>query len=262
MLIDSHCHLNLLESQDGLDDYLLQMKQNQVGYALCIGTRPDDLKDVVAIADKYPNIFATVGIHPDGKLPDFIFTKDILLQYLNNPKVIGIGETGLDYYHSKDADMTWQHDRFKLHIEVAVAENLPLVIHTRNSVDDTISILRDHQAAKCGAVMHCFTESLEHARQCLDLGFYISISGIVTFKNAVEVQELAKFVPLDRLLIETDSPYLAPMPFRGKQNHPALVKYTGQYIADLRGVSLEVIGNATSNNFFTLFKKAKRKELE
>lgn len=262
MLVDSHCHLNFPELQNNFDDYLLQMQQNKVDYALCIGTNPDNLDHVVSIANTYENIFATVGIHPDENLPHFLFKKELLLSYVNNPKVVGIGETGLDYYYSKDIDKSNQHDRFKIHIEVAIEENLPLVVHTRDSIDDTLAILKENQADRCCGVMHCFTESIENAKKSLDLGFYISISGIVTFKNATLVQELAKFVPLDRLLIETDSPYLAPNPFRGKVNHPALVKYTAEFIANLKGISLENLGQVTSNNFFTLFKKAQRKELE
>lgn len=258
MLIDSHCHLNFPELQENIDNYLIQMQENKVDYALCIGTRPDNLDAVVKLADKYPNIFATVGVHPDERCEEYTIDKKLLEKYLDNPKVVGIGETGLDYYRVNDEDMSWQHDRFKLHIEVALLANLPLVIHTRNSIEDTIKILKENNAQRCGAVMHCFSESIESAKKCLDLGFYISISGIVTFKNALAIQELAKFVPLDRLLVETDSPFLAPVPFRGKTNHPALVKHTAQYIADLKAISLEDLGYQTSKNFFELFSKAKK----
>ncbi len=258
MFIDSHCHLNFSELQENIETYLLQMQENQVDYALCIGTRPDNLEAVVKIATQYPHIFATVGVHPDERCEDFDINRTLLEKYLSNPKVVGIGETGLDYYRVINEDMSWQHDRFRLHIDVALSAGLPLVIHTRSSIDDTIQILKDNNADKCGAVMHCFTESIENAKKCLDLGFYISISGIVTFKNATAIQDLAKFVPMDRLLIETDSPFLAPVPFRGKTNHPALVKYTAQYIADLKEISLEALGYQTSNNFFTLFNKAKK----
>jgi TatD DNase family protein len=256
MLVDSHCHLNFPELYDSLDNYLDLMKQNQVEYALCVGTRPDNLERIVSLATKYNNLFASVGIHPDERLDDFKLTPEFLEQYLSHPKVVAIGETGLDYYRIEDEDMTWQHERFILHIDVAKKADLPLIIHTRESIADTLDIMREHDAMSPGAVMHCFTENLENAKKCLDLGFYISISGIVTFKNAHIVQEVAKYIPLDMLLIETDAPFLAPTPFRGKTNHPALVRYTAEYIADLKGISLEVLANATKNNFFKLFKKA------
>ena len=256
MFIDSHCHLNFPELIEKLDHYLAEMKLNLVDYALCVGTRPENLEVIVDLANKNKNLFASVGIHPDERLDEFVLTKDSLLQYVNNPKVIAIGETGLDYYNCKDDDMTWQHDRFRLHIEVAKQANLPLIIHTRESIADTLSIMKENNAIEAGAVMHCFTENLESAKKCLDMGFYISMSGIVTFKNALSVQEVARYVPLDRLLIETDAPFLAPMPFRGKTNHPALVKYTAQFIADLRRLPLNDIAMCTRNNFFNLFKKA------
>ena len=258
MLVDSHCHLNFPELYTNLDNYLLEMQNNAVDYALCVATRPDNLDTIVKLANNYHNIFASVGIHPDEKINDFVLTKDLLLSYTSNPKVIAIGETGLDYFHIKDANMSWQHERFILHIEVAKQVALPLIIHTRESICDTIKIMRKHDAQSAGAVMHCFTENLEYTKQCLDLGFYISISGIVTFKNATTVQEVAKYVPLDRLLIETDSPFLAPTPFRGKTNHPALVRYTAQCIADLKNIDFETLAHHTSNNFFELFGKAKR----
>ena len=264
MLIDSHCHLNLGELHTNLDTYITLMQENDVSHALCVGTRPDNLLDVIAIADLYSNIYASVGIHPDEDLADFVLTHDYLLQYISHPKVVAIGETGLDYYrldsncNTYEIDKKAQQDRFILHIDVAHKSGLPLIIHTRSSVVDTINIMRDCDAMRVGAVMHCFTEELQYAKQCLDLGFYISISGIVTFKNAHAVQELARYVPLDRLLIETDSPYLTPVPFRGKNpNHPAMVKYVAQHIADLRKINVDEIAHATYNNFFTLFNKAR-----
>ncbi len=258
MFVDSHCHLNFPELFDKVDEYLDLMQQNQVEYALCVGTNTDNLERILRLATKYANLFASVGIHPDERLSDFILTHQYLEKYLSHPKVIAVGETGLDYYRVQDEDMSWQHERFILHIEVAKKAKLPLIIHTRESIVDTLDIMREHDAMSPGAVMHCFTENLDNAKKCLDLGFYISISGIVTFKNAGIVQEVAKYIPLDMLLIETDAPFLAPVPFRGKTNHPALVKHTAQYIADLKGVSLEVLANATKNNFFTLFKKAQK----
>jgi len=256
MLIDSHCHLNFNQLESNIDFYLEEMQKNQINYALCVGTNPDNLEQIIALANNYPQIFAAIGVHPDERLNDFTLTPEFLLQYTTNPKVIAIGETGLDYYSIKDNDMTWQRERFILHIDVAKMANLPLIIHTRESIADTLSILSRHDAMAVGAVMHCFTENLENAKKCLDLGFYISISGIVTFKNAAVVQEVAKYVPLDRLLVETDAPFLAPVPFRGKVNHPALVLHTAKYIASLKGIKLEVLANATCYNFFNLFKKA------
>lgn len=271
MLVDSHCHLNFPDFQGKLPEYLEAMQQNQVVAALCVSTTPENIPKVIALANMYPNLFASVGVHPDEKLDEASeskLTKEFLLEYAKHPKVIAIGETGLDYYHNKIesdinnkisdhvVDMSWQHERFILHIEVAKIVQLPLIVHTRNSVADTLHIMKEYNASNCGAVMHCFTESLEYAKKFLDLGFYISISGIVTFKNAAMVQEVARYIPLDRLLIETDAPFLAPVPYRGKLNHPALVKHTAQYIADLKQLSLEELGRATTDNFFKLFKSA------
>lgn len=261
MLVDSHCHLNFPELYGDLDNYLALMKQNKVDYALCVSTRPDNIDQIVRMGSTHANLFASVGVHPDERLDDFIVTPELLLAHTNNPKVIAIGETGLDYFRiEENEDMTWQRERFIMHIDVAKQVDLPLIIHTRESISDTLAIMREHNAMKPGAVMHCFTENLENAKKCLDLGFYISISGIVTFKNAAIIQEVAKYVPLEMLLIETDAPFLAPTPFRGKTNHPALVKHTAQYISDLKGIGVETLANATSNNFFKLFKKAKRQE--
>lgn len=261
MLVDSHCHLNFDELYNNLDHHLQQMQSAKVSYALCVGTRADNLARVIDIAQKYINIFAAVGIHPDEMLEDFILTHEFLLQYVNQPKVIAIGETGLDYHcidDSANKDMKWQHERFILHIEVAKQAHLPLIIHTRESIDDTLAIMAEHNAITVGAVMHCFTENLANARRCLDMGFYISMSGIVTFKNAISVQEVARYIPMDRLLIETDAPFLAPVPFRGKLNHPALVAHTAQFVADLKNISLETLAKHTTDNFFTLFSKANK----
>jgi TatD DNase family protein len=254
MLVDSHCHLNFTELAVNLDEYLIEMEKNQVKYALCIGTRLDNLTQVVDIANKYNNIFATVGIHPDEVLPNFQ-SKDIE-SFLLEPKVVGIGETGLDYYHDNGINKIQQQQRFQTHVELAIQYKLPLVIHTRDSFADIYDILKNNQHTNLSGVMHCFTESIENAKKALDLGFYISLSGIVTFKNATNVIELAKYVPLDRLLIETDSPFLAPVPYRGKLNHPALVTYVANKIAELRHQSLNDIATNTTDNFFKLFKRA------
>ena len=263
MLIDSHCHLNFNELYDNIDYYISEMKTHDVGYAVCIGTRPDNLKRVVSIADTYPNIFATVGIHPDEKL-DTVITKSDLECFLSHPKVIGIGETGLDYYDHNTStqidatihDFKWQHDRFRLHIEVATKNHLPLIIHTRKSFSDTIAILKEYDLSNTKVVMHCFTENIENAKICIDLGFYISISGIVTFKNATSVQEMANFVPLKQMLIETDAPFLAPVPYRGKLNHPALVSHTALFLSKLKNIPLDELANQTTKNFLDIFTKA------
>lgn len=260
MLIDSHCHLNFPELYNNIDDYLKLMQENNVAYALCVATRPDNIEKVIDIATQYENLFASTGIHPDEPFDNFNLTEEFLLKYTFNPKVIAIGETGLDYYHAtSDTDIESQKKRFITHIEVAKKANLPLIIHTRDAIVDTLDIMKSYNASQCLGVMHCFTESKDWMQKCLDLGFYISISGIVTFKNAQTVQEMARYVPLDRLLIETDSPFLAPNPFRGKTNHPALVKYVAEFLADLKNIKLEQLAEATSRNFCNLFARANLK---
>jgi TatD DNase family protein len=255
MLVDSHCHLNFDELYLNLNEHLAAMVNNQVKYALCIGTRLDNLEKIIAIANSNKNIFAAVGIHPDEVLNNF--HKNDIEKFLGESKVVGIGETGLDYYHDNGNNKVEQQQRFQIHIELAIKYQLPLVIHTRESFLDTYNILKNNQNSYLSGVMHCFTETIDNARKALDLGFYISLSGIVTFKNATNVIELAKFVPLDRLLIETDAPFLAPVPFRGKLNHPALVYHVAEKISELRKDSFDNIANATTNNFFRLFSKAK-----
>lgn len=256
MLVDSHCHINFPDLVSRLPEVLQNMKDNQVTHALVIGVSKDRYPDVLALAEQHPHLFATVGIHPDD--PDAEeFTEDELVAHAAHPKVVGIGETGLDYHWCK-GDLTWQHDRFRCHIRAAKRTGLPLVIHTRESAEDTVRLMREEGADVCRGVMHCFTETWDIARQALDLGFYISLSGIVTFKNAQQVKEVAQKVPLDRLLVETDSPYLAPVPFRGKQNEPAFVRHVAEHIAELRGISFEEVAAATTENFFTLFGKVVR----
>lgn len=256
MLVDSHCHLDFPGLADHLPDVLASMDEKGVACAVCIGVNLEDSPKVLALAETHPRLFATVGVHPeydDVEEPD----EARLLALANHPKVIGIGETGLDYYWRKDKP-EWQRQRFRTHIRAALHCDKPLIVHTRESAADTLDILREERAAAVGGVMHCFTESWEIAQQALDLGFYISLSGIVTFKNAALVKEVAQKCPLDRLLVETDSPYLAPMPYRGKPNQPAYVYYVAQEIAKLRGISPEAVAEATTNNFFTLFKTAVR----
>ncbi|MBZ4201246.1 MAG: TatD family hydrolase [Methylotenera sp.] len=254
MLVDSHCHLNFPELLKELPAIKQTMRDNQVGHALCISVTLDDFPQVLALAESNDNFFASVGVHPDYENISEP-TVDELLRLADHSKIIAIGETGLDYFRLT-GDLEWQRNRFRTHIQAAVVSGKPLVIHTRNAAEDTLRIMREEGADKVGGVMHCFTENLAVAEQAMELGFYISISGIVTFKNAATVKDVAKAIPLDRLLIETDSPYLAPMPHRGKTNQPGFVRYVAQEIADLRKVSLECIGQASTANFFRLFKHA------
>lgn len=254
MLVDSHCHLNFPDIAANLPAVLGAMQAHGVGHALCIGVTLQEFPSVLAIAEQHDNVFATVGIHPDYEDEDAVSTEE-LVRLASHPKVVGIGETGLDYYRLT-GDLEWQRERFRTHIRAAIACGRPLVIHTRNAAEDTLRIMREEGADRIGGVMHCFTESQAVADAALDLGFYISFSGIVTFKNAVELKEVAKRVPLDRILVETDAPYLAPVPFRGKPNQPAFVKYVADAVAELRGVAPEVVAEATTRNFFKLFSLA------
>lgn len=254
LLTDSHCHLNFESLRNNLPQVLQNARDNGVGYMLCIGVTLEKFPEVIALAHDYPNIFASVGVHPDeqeGCDP----TVEQLVALAGDPRVVGIGETGLDYFRLK-GDMRWQQERFRRHIRAARRVNKPLIIHTREAAADTLQILRDEGAEQVGGVMHCFTESWETARAALDLGFYISFSGIVTFRNADALRAVASRVPLERLLIETDAPYLAPVPHRGKTNEPALVRYVAEQIADLRGINGDEIAAVTTDNFFRLFRAA------
>ena len=254
MLVDSHCHLDFPDLASRLPELLQRMEENAVGLAVCIGVNLEDFPRVLALAEAHPQLWATVGVHPeytDVREPD----ENELLALANHPKVIAIGETGLDYYWQKDKP-EWQRARFRTHIRAARRCGKPLVVHTRESAEDTLNVLAEEGADAVGGVMHCFTENWEVARRALDLGFYISFSGIVTFKNAAIVKDVAQKCPLDRILVETDSPYLAPMPYRGKQNQPAYVRHVAEEIARLRDISLEDVTAATTENFFTLFKHA------
>lgn len=237
-----------------LDQVLQHAQDNHVDYMLCVSVNLEDYPEVLALAEQHPNIFASVGVHPNeqsGADPD----TEQLVKLAQHEQVVAIGETGLDYFRSS-GDMTWQQDRFRNHIHAAKTVNKPLIIHTRDAAEDTMRILEEEGAEQCGGVMHCFVESLEIARRALDLGFYISFSGIVTFKNAADLQEVAKQVPLDRILVETDSPYLAPVPYRGKSNEPAYVFHVAKFLAELRGEEYEKIAEQTTHNFFSLFKQA------
>ena len=256
MYVDSHCHLSFPELSARIDDIRSDMAAAQVDRALCICTTLEEFEDVHALAVRFDNFWCSAGVHPDNedvREPSV----DDLLALAEKPRVVAIGETGLDYYRLNGrsiADMEWQRERLRVHVRAARTSTLPLIIHTRSSSDDTVAILREEGADACGGVFHCFTESEAVARAALDLGFFISFSGILTFKTAHELREVARFVPLDRCLIETDSPYLAPVPYRGKTNSPAYVPYVARQIAELKSLSVETIAEATSRNFERLFK--------
>lgn len=262
MFTDSHCHLNFPELREQLPEVLQAMAQAQVTRALCICTTLEEFDDVHALARDHAHLWATVGVHPDNEGVREPTLQD-LLDGASRPKVVGIGETGLDYYRLGDrtvAEVEWQRERFRTHIRAGRQTDLPLVIHTRSASEDTLAILREEggfssPGVSSRGVFHCFTETAEVARAALDLDFCISFSGILTFRNAADLREVAKMVPLDRLLIETDSPYLAPVPFRGKTNTPALVPLVAQQVAELKGVSVEEVARTTAANFERLFSR-------
>lgn len=252
MLIDSHCHLNLLAQEEGgIHTAIDNAKTNQVEHILCISIDKASCNDILTLVRSNDYLSASIGIHPNVDQAEN-FTTDELIALADDKKVIAIGETGLDYFRN-DGDLAWQRDRFRTHIEAAKYLKKPLIIHTREARDDTMTILEDEQAQEAGGIIHCFTEDWSTAKRALDIGFYISLSGIVTFKSAKNLQEVAKKLPLDRILIETDSPYLAPVPHRGKTNQPAFVKHVAEYLAELRGDSIETIAKATTDNFYRLF---------
>ncbi len=251
MFIDSHCHINFPELAVKMDEVLANMRSNNVTNALCVSVELPKLPEILALAEQHDNIYASVGVHPDYELDDEP-TQIELVRLAKHPKVVAIGETGLDYFRLT-GELEWQRERFRTHIRAAVETGKPLIIHTRSASADTLRIMKEEGADRPGGVMHCFTESMEVALAAIELNFYISFSGIVTFKKALELKEVAKRIPLDRMLIETDSPYLAPVPFRGKLNEPSYVKHVAEEIAKLRGISVEEVGEATSANFRKLF---------
>jgi TatD DNase family protein len=257
MLVDSHCHLSSLDLTDFNQDManvLARARDNDVQHLLCVCIELGDYPALEKLAADYPDISISVGVHPNTEM-DYPVTASMLCELAANPACIAIGETGLDYYRTHtDEAQEEQRARFRAHIQAALSTSKPLIIHTRQAAEDTIKLMAEENAQQIGGVMHCFAESLEIAYQSMDLNFYISFSGILTFKNAVTLQEVARKIPLDRILIETDSPYLAPVPFRGKQNHPALVKHVAEALADLRGMSYEEIAQITTNNFYKCFK--------
>ncbi|WP_206952228.1 TatD family hydrolase [Trinickia acidisoli] len=256
MFVDSHCHINFEGLVERLPQVLENMRSHDVTHALCVSVDFETLPSVLEVASAYENVYASVGVHPDhedAREP----TVAELIELAAHPKVVAIGETGLDYYRLEGRsidDMEWQRERFRTHIRAAKALLKPLIVHTRASADDTLRIMAQEQAHVPGGVMHCFTEPWPVAERALAQNFYISLSGIVTFKSATDVQDVARRVPLERLLIETDSPYLAPVPYRGKPNEPAYVSYVGRFIAQARGMSDADLGAATTQNFFRLFR--------
>lgn len=252
MLVDSHCHLDFPDLAGRLPEVLQRMRENRVAAAVCIGVNLEDFPKVLALAESQSNLYATVGVHPESTEVEEP-TVERLIALAAHPKVIGIGETGLDYYWQKDKP-EWQRERFRNHIRAARTCGKPLVVHTRDSAVDTLRLMAEEGADAVGGVMHCFTEDWTVATQALDLGFHLSFSGIVTFKNAQTVKDVAQKCPLDRLLVETDAPYLAPVPYRGKQNEPAYVRYVAEEIARLRTLSLDEVAQATTENFSRLFK--------
>jgi TatD DNase family protein len=255
VFVDSHCHLDFPELAAELPQLLAAMRENAVTHALCIGVDLPAWPGVIAIAQGHANLYATAGVHPDYvDTPEPTVTQ--LVAMTQADKVVAIGETGLDYFRL-EGDLAWQRERFRTHIRAARETGRPLVIHTRAAAADTLAIMREERADEVGGVMHCFTETWDVAQAALDLNFHISFSGIVTFKNAVELKDVARRVPLERMLIETDSPYLAPVPHRGKRNQPAWVRHVGEAVAALRGVPVEEIARATTDNFFNLFRIAR-----
>ncbi len=242
-----------------MPELLQAMRDNGVTHALCVSVDLPDFPQVLALAEQYPHIYASVGVHPD-----YVETEEPTAEQLvtlsHHPKIVAIGETGLDYFRLK-GDLEWQRERFRQHIRASRICGKPLIIHTRAAAEDTIRILQEEGAGTdkggVAGVMHCFTESLEVALAAIEMGFYISFSGILTFKSAKDIQAVAKALPIERILIETDSPYLAPMPHRGKMNEPAFVRHVGEYLADLKGISVTQVQEITSNNFFELFKIAR-----
>lgn len=260
MFVDSHCHLDFPELADRFDAILQNMSANDVGRALCVCVTLPDFPRVMAVADRDERLHASVGVHPDyddTEEPDV----ETLVRLADHPKVVAIGETGLDYYREPREDEAAcrrlrerQQHRFRVHIRAARATGKPLIVHTRAASVDTIRLLREEGADACGGVLHCFTEDWETARAGLDLGFHVSFSGIVTFRNAEPLREVAAKVPIERMLIETDSPYLAPVPFRGKTNEPAFVRHVAERIAELKGLPLATVADQTTQNYFNLFK--------
>lgn len=256
LLVDSHCHLdrlNLAQFGDDIDQMFNHAAEQNVQKMLCVSINMPALPGMLKLVDEYPQVYATVGIHPnESMLPEHEPSIDELVTMSQHPKVVAIGETGLDYYRS-EGDLEWQRERFRRHIAAAKQTQLPLVIHSREARSDTLAILEQERAVEAGGVFHCFSEDWDTASAAIAMGFYISFSGIVTFKSAKTLQEVARRVPLDRVLLETDSPYLAPVPHRGRPNVPGYVRHVAEFVADLRGISVDELAQITTNNFDRLF---------
>lgn len=258
MLIDSHCHLDRLK----LDNYDEQLEaaiqaaaERDIQQLLCVGISVNNRKAVVEIAERFPQVVASVGIHPlDVK--EGVATVEDLIEWSQHDKVVALGESGLDYYYTQD-DKALQQESFAIHLQAAAQTQLPVIVHTRDAREDTLALIKEHGSESSAGVLHCFTESWEMAEKAIDMNYMISISGIVTFKNAHELKDVAKRIPLDRLLVETDSPYLAPVPYRGKPNEPKYVREVAEYVAELKQISFEALAEATTENFYRLFPKAK-----
>lgn len=251
-IIDSHCHINFPELKEDLAGIMYRMEQAEVTRALCVSVSLEAFPEILQLAESYPKVYASVGVHPDhveGEDP----AADRLVSLASHPKIVAIGETGLDYFRL-EGDLSWQRDRFRNHIRAAKQTGKPLIVHTRQAGADTIRIMREEDAASVGGVMHCFTETWDVAKAALEMNFLISFSGILTFKNAAALREVAEQVPLESALVETDSPYLAPVPHRGKTNEPAYVRHVAEELARIKGVPLETVAATTSANFRRLFK--------
>lgn len=260
MFVDSHCHLSFPELAERIGDIRAEMAAASVDRALCICTTLEEFDTVQGLAARFDNFWCSAGVHPDNEGVQEPRVED-LVALAARPRVVAIGETGLDYYRLNGRsidDMAWQRERFRVHIRAARATGLPLIVHTRSASADTVRLLREEGADAAGGVFHCFTETMQVAREALDLGFHISFSGILTFKTATDLQEVARYVPLDRCLIETDSPYLAPVPYRGKTNTPALVPFVARKLAELKAIDVESVAEATTGNFERLFKTSLR----
>ncbi|MCE3238911.1 MAG: TatD DNase family protein [Gammaproteobacteria bacterium] len=260
-LVDSHCHLDQLDS---LSNALDNAKKNNIGHLLCVCITLKDFPSMLTLAEPHPHVSVSIGLHPNEEVGEGMepSAEELVKLVLSEKperaeKIVAIGETGLDYYRSA-GDVEWQRERFRQHMRAAKMLNKPLIVHTRAAREDTLALLKEEDAATVGGVLHCFTEDWAMAKAALDLGFYISFSGIITFKNAKELQTIAQKVPLERMLIETDSPYLAPEPYRGKSNEPAYVRYIADYIAQLRGIDVAKLADQTTANFFRLFKEARQ----
>ena len=258
MFVDSHCHLDFPDLIQNLPAILQRMQDNQVSNALVVSVSLPQWPALLDLVNRHDHLHASVGVHPDYEDTPEPTVDELVRLAESSDKVVAIGETGLDYFR-KSEPLEWQRERFRTHIRASRASGLPLIVHTRAASEDTLRIMREEKAGDAGGVMHCFTESWDVAQAAMDLGFYISLSGIVTFKNASELQDVARKVPLERLLIETDSPFLAPVPYRGKTNDPSNVIHVAHKIAELKGVSVNVVANHSTENYFNLFNKIEAK---